>query len=489
MGYRNPFDIAFNRDGDLFTYDSDMEWDMNTPWYRPTRVCHAVQRQRLRLAQRLRQVADLLPRQPAAGRQHRPRLADRRRLRLRGEVPGEVPGRPLHLRLELRQALRRHLKPERLDVHGRVRGVRHRHAAAADRRRRQPEGRGDVLRHRRPQDDVGALSRHLRRQRVDGAGDGGVRRMGRPSERCGTSSRPPRQAEGRRRSTSPGRTWPVRTASSAGRPGGSSSRIRPAIARGPWPRSNRVAAFEAILALIRTGKNDDSELATDRSSIGCTDSLRKALDEAAELDLLRLYQLVPPPRPAVGRGTQAGDRARRRADPGFHVEVDHAGGAEAARATCRPRRPRRRASASCCKAPTQEEQIEYALSLRALKAGWTPELREEYFAWFPKAAGYRAATASPASSTTSRPTRRQPRRRTRRRRSSRSSKRRRSSTIRGRTRSRGRSSRNGRSTICCRSSRRGCTTATSTAAGRCSARRSASPATASTRKGARSART
>jgi putative heme-binding domain-containing protein len=40
-GYRNQFDAAFNRFGDLFTYDADMEWDMNTPWYRPTRVCLA----------------------------------------------------------------------------------------------------------------------------------------------------------------------------------------------------------------------------------------------------------------------------------------------------------------------------------------------------------------------------------------------------------------------------------------------------------------
>ena len=42
MGYRNAYDLAFNRSGDLFTFDSDMEWDMNTPWYRPTRVNHVV---------------------------------------------------------------------------------------------------------------------------------------------------------------------------------------------------------------------------------------------------------------------------------------------------------------------------------------------------------------------------------------------------------------------------------------------------------------
>ena len=39
-GFRNPFDMAFNDQGDLFTYDSDMEWDFGTPWYRPTRICH-----------------------------------------------------------------------------------------------------------------------------------------------------------------------------------------------------------------------------------------------------------------------------------------------------------------------------------------------------------------------------------------------------------------------------------------------------------------
>lgn len=39
-GFRNPFDITFNENGELFTYDSDMEWDIGLPWYRPTRICH-----------------------------------------------------------------------------------------------------------------------------------------------------------------------------------------------------------------------------------------------------------------------------------------------------------------------------------------------------------------------------------------------------------------------------------------------------------------
>ena len=107
MGFRNPYDIAFNRDGDLFTYDSDMEWDMNTPWYRPTRVCQAVSgcefgyrngagKWPTYYLDSLPPVVDIGPGSPTG--------VD---LRLRGEVPGEVSGGAVHLRLELRQALRR----------------------------------------------------------------------------------------------------------------------------------------------------------------------------------------------------------------------------------------------------------------------------------------------------------------------------------------------------------------------------------------------
>lgn len=41
-GFRNEYDAALNADGELFTFDADMEWDVNTPWYRPTRVCQVV---------------------------------------------------------------------------------------------------------------------------------------------------------------------------------------------------------------------------------------------------------------------------------------------------------------------------------------------------------------------------------------------------------------------------------------------------------------
>lgn len=41
-GFRNAYDLCFNGDGELFTYDSDMEWDIGAPWYRAPRVVHVV---------------------------------------------------------------------------------------------------------------------------------------------------------------------------------------------------------------------------------------------------------------------------------------------------------------------------------------------------------------------------------------------------------------------------------------------------------------
>src|SRR5207248_11501586 len=42
---------------------------------------------------------------------------------------------------------------------------------------------------------------------------------------------------------------------------------------------------------------------------------------------------------------------------------------------------------------TQEEQMEYAKSLRMLRTGWTASQRREYFAWYEKAQGFRGGSS------------------------------------------------------------------------------------------------
>jgi len=42
-GFRNPYGIAFNEDGEAFTFDADNEGDLGAPWYRPTRINHIVE--------------------------------------------------------------------------------------------------------------------------------------------------------------------------------------------------------------------------------------------------------------------------------------------------------------------------------------------------------------------------------------------------------------------------------------------------------------
>lgn len=41
-GFRNSYDLAVAPTGEVYTFDSDMEWDMGSPWYRPTRLVQVV---------------------------------------------------------------------------------------------------------------------------------------------------------------------------------------------------------------------------------------------------------------------------------------------------------------------------------------------------------------------------------------------------------------------------------------------------------------
>ncbi|NOT30541.1 MAG: DUF1080 domain-containing protein, partial [Planctomycetes bacterium] len=44
VGLRNAYDLAFDRLGQLYAFDSDMEWDLGLPWYVPTRIVQVVER-------------------------------------------------------------------------------------------------------------------------------------------------------------------------------------------------------------------------------------------------------------------------------------------------------------------------------------------------------------------------------------------------------------------------------------------------------------
>ncbi|MEM8711078.1 MAG: family 16 glycoside hydrolase, partial [Planctomycetota bacterium] len=41
-GIRNAYSFAYDANGERFTYDSDMEWDMGAPWYRAPAILHLV---------------------------------------------------------------------------------------------------------------------------------------------------------------------------------------------------------------------------------------------------------------------------------------------------------------------------------------------------------------------------------------------------------------------------------------------------------------
>jgi hypothetical protein len=140
-GLRNTYDFDFNADGEIFNYDSDMEWDTGTPWYRPIRVNLLVSGGEYGWRNGTGKWPGVLPRFAGRGRQHRHGIARRCRVRLRQQVPREVSARVLHPGLELRHDLCRPHRAAGRGVHRHVRDVRegkgfpgHRHGRQPDRR-------------------------------------------------------------------------------------------------------------------------------------------------------------------------------------------------------------------------------------------------------------------------------------------------------------------------------------------------------------------
>ena len=250
---------------------------------------------------------------------------------------------------------------------------------------------------------VGPVPRDLRRQGVDRA----VARAttgARPLRSCGGSWRRSTASRTRRRSRPPGRTWATRTATSATPPASPSS-TRTAKA---W--QDRALAETDPAAAIHGAAGPGARQRRDPFHRKKDDPAPDAALQGADPGGARPHRLGEADRRRSGSTCCASTRCCSTAWAGrtraARDRVVHGSTRSSRRSDCE-------LNAELCQllvyleapgvaaktlkllaeAPTQEEQIEYAQSLRMLKTGWTPEQRKEYFAWFLKAADFKGGNS------------------------------------------------------------------------------------------------
>jgi len=383
IGYRNCYDAAFNRDGELFTYDSDMEWDINTPWYRPTRVCHVTSGSDFGwrsgsgnyptyYAETLPPVVNIGPGSPTGvtfgyGAKFPSKYQDALflcdwsygklyALHLKpqgasytGEFEEFLSGTPLPLTDIVISPVDGALYftiGGRKTTSGLYRvtyvGIQS-SGFEADFTSYGPQW---MIRHE--------LDKHHLEpnpNRVNGSWDhlGSTDRFLRLATRINLEKTEPN-------------IWEKRA----------------------LEEPNPQTALTALLALTRVG---DKKLQPDIiQALGKIDW--KKLDDAQRLDLIRVYELAFLRMGRPSKTTTAGVLQRFEPMlPSANRELNSEIGkllAYLESPTVVPKLMK-----SLAHAPSQEEQMDYVNTLRTVHAGWTRELREQYFAWFQKAAGYR----------------------------------------------------------------------------------------------------
>jgi putative heme-binding domain-containing protein len=401
MGFRNPYGAAFNRHGDLLTFDADMEWDMNTPWYRPTRICLVTSgsdfgwrngsgKWPAYYADSLPAVLDVGPGSPVEmtfgygakfparyqealflpdwsyGRMFAARLKPDGAA-YKAETELFLSGTPLPATAILvnpRDGAMYFVTGGWRIQTGlyRVTYVGQESTAPA-----QP-------------DDDGAKSRALRRSLESFHGN-----------------QEPRAVE---------TAWPclghpdryIRFAARVALEWQDPSQWRERALR----ETDAPTALTALLALARVSARDQfhrqpGDPAPDPALRGQLLTALERMDwqkltAAQRVDLLRVYSVTFT---RLGRPDEAGcARLAAKFDPLFPATTRELN-AELCQLLAYLQSPSLagKALALVERAPTQEEQIEYIKALRILRTGWTPALRESYFKWFIKAAGYRGGAS------------------------------------------------------------------------------------------------
>ena len=103
-GMRNPYDFAYNLAGEAFTFDSDMEWDVNAPWYREVRTVHMIPGGDAGYRNGTGKFQDEYFDTHSGAAPSAPRLAGRRRVLSELRLSGEVLRQPVRSGLVARPA-------------------------------------------------------------------------------------------------------------------------------------------------------------------------------------------------------------------------------------------------------------------------------------------------------------------------------------------------------------------------------------------------
>ncbi|MFO0804816.1 MAG: c-type cytochrome [Gemmataceae bacterium] len=402
VGFRNQYDAAYNSAGDLFTYDADMEWDFNTPWYRPTRVClvtsgsefgwrNGAGKWPAYYPDSVPTVLNIGPGSPTGvcfgygakfpkkyqdafficdwsyGKLYAVHLAPNGSA-YKGEAEEFITGTPLPLTdlcVNPKDGAMYFLIGGRKTKSGLYR-VTYNAADDPDRPRRG-DGPADEMRKSRLA--LENFHKPAGQEAVDAAFKelNSADRFTQNAARVALEHQDPK-------------LW----------------------ADAALAEKDPQKAILAALALVRVSASDPFHRKPDEAKPDAAlrtkifDSLGRfdfaKFDDALKLDLLRTYQVLfnrfgPPTDEQATRwlakfGPAFPDANRFVNGEMLAIFVFLQDGAAAAKGMKLLR-----------DAPTQEEQMEYARSLRMLKTGWTPELRSEYFTWLLKAANYRGGAS------------------------------------------------------------------------------------------------
>lgn len=400
-GFRNTYDAAFSRAGELFTYDADMEWDMGTPWYRPARICHVISGAEFGWRNGTGKWPACQPDSLPAAHDIGP-----------GSPTGVTFGYGARFPAKYREAL------FAADwTFGRIHAVHLRPEGASYRGETEVFVSGVPL----PVTDMVVLPTDGALYFITGgwriqtglyrvAWIGATPNEPLPGADSGsglvTARRNLESFHGRRDPGAVEAVWPYL---------GHEDRFLSFSARvalewqdpAAWrdralAETHPATALNALLALLRVSARDEFHR---RPTDPAPDPALQArvlaalehfdwsrLSTAEQVALIRAYTLcftrLGPP------GEAARTRLLARLEPRFPA-ADRALNSELGQLLVYLQSARIAAAAleQVRKAPTQEEQLDYIKSLRGLRAGWTPALRRDYFAWFTRAAGYRGGAS------------------------------------------------------------------------------------------------